>query len=311
MSLFSLIIALLLEQWQPLARHRLPLERVQAYADFFRFRFNAGKHHHGRLAWLVVVGLPAAALTLAFSMLEAIHPLLAFILSIAVFYLTLGFRRLDERFGELHQALKDGDTVQAASLLALWRNAPSHQLNAGELARVAIEQALIDSNKHVFGVIVWFLIGMMLGLGPSGAVIYRLSQYLDAHWGALDDLDHGDFGVFARHIHVRLEWLPVRLSSATFAVVGNFEDAVYCWRTQAHTWADPEQGILLASGAGALGVKLGQAISEDDTLLDRPELGTGDEAAPDYMQSTTGLIWRTLVFWLILLLLITLATLVG
>lgn len=311
MSLFSLIIALLLEHWQPLARPSLPLERVQGYADFFRFRFNAGKHHHGRLAWLVAVGSPAAAITVAFALLDAIHPLLALLLSIAVFYLTLGFRSLNERFGELHQALKDGDTSRAANLLTLWRNMPSQQLNASELARVAIERALIASNQHVFGVIVWFLIGMLLGLGPSGAVIYRLSQYLGAHWGALDDPDHGDFGVFARRVHGWLEWLPVRLSAATFAIVGNFEDAVYCWRTQAHTWADPEQGILLASGAGALGVRLGQTIPEDGVLLDRPELGTGDEAAPDYMQSTTGLIWRTLVFWLILLLLITLATLVG
>ena len=50
----------------------------------------------------------------------------------------------------------------------------------------------------------------------------------------------------------------------SFAIVGDFEDAGLCWRTQAKTWAGEEggehAGIVLASGAGALGVLLGGPI---------------------------------------------------
>jgi adenosylcobinamide-phosphate synthase len=103
----------------------------------------------------------------------------------------------------------------------------------------------------------------------------------------------------------------VRITAAIFAIVGDFEDTVYCWRTQAASWPDPEAGILLASGAGALGVRLGMPIPQGGLPLDRPELGVGDDADADFMRSTVGLVWRSVVFWVILLLLLTLASLLG
>ena len=41
----------------------------------------------------------------------------------------------------------------------------------------------------------------------------------------------------------------------------------------------------------------------------RPELGIGDEADTDFMQSAIGLVWRAMVFQLIMLLLLTVANL--
>jgi adenosylcobinamide-phosphate synthase len=311
MSLLSLIAALLMEQWQQIRPYRFPPDWSASYADFFQHRFNTGEHQHGRAAWLLATGSLILALTLSHALIDAAHPLLALVFCTLLIYLTLGFRRLNQQFSDIHQALRDGDTAQAATLLSIWRGTPCHNYTTSELARSAIEQALLAAYRDVFGVIVWFLVGMLLGLGPAGAVLFRLAQYLNARWGSLNDLDHGDFGQFSRRAYRWLEWLPVRLCSATFAIVGNFEDAIYCWRTQARTWPQADEGILLASGAGALGVRLGQSLPGNGVPHDRPELGTGDPADADFMQSTTGLIWRTLVFWLILLLLLSLATLVS
>ena len=99
----------------------------------------------------------------------------------------------------------------------------------------------------------------------------------------------------------------MRFTAAAFAVVGDFEDAVYCWRTQAANWPDPALGIVLASGAGAIGVKLGMPILAGGAVVERPELGLGDPADTGHLDSTVGLVWRALVVWLILLLLIALA----
>jgi hypothetical protein len=62
--------------------------------------------------------------------------------------------------------------------------------------------------------------------------------------------------VCASSVFATLNWLPVRITAAIFAVVGNFEDAVNCWRTQADDWPDKTTAYLLSSGAGAIGVQL-------------------------------------------------------
>jgi cobalamin biosynthesis protein CobD/CbiB len=86
-------------------------------------------------------------------------------------------------------------------------------------------------------------------------------------------------------------------------VVGDFEDAIYCWRSQAGAWIRPEEGIVLASGAGALGVRLGDPISADGALVVRPQLGVGEDAREDALASLEGLLWRALALWLIVYLL--------
>jgi adenosylcobinamide-phosphate synthase len=86
---------------------------------------------------------------------------------------------------------------------------------------------------------------------------------------------------------------------------------VYCWRTQTASWSAGADGILVATGAGALGVRLGDAVHQDGVVKLRPELGTGDEADVDYMASATGLIWRALVLWLFLIFIVTVAHSLG
>jgi adenosylcobinamide-phosphate synthase len=76
-------------------------------------------------------------------------------------------------------------------------------------------------------------------------------------------------------------------------------------------WVPHRQGILLASGAGAIGIRLGDAVREGNSIRMRPELGTGDEPDADYMKSASGLVWRVLALWMGLLLLVSLAHWVG
>jgi len=104
------------------------------------------------------------------------------------------------------------------------------------------------------------------------------------------------------------------LTALSFAIVGDFEDAIACWRTQAAQWVTHEGGtavgILLAAGGGALGVQLGGPLptlaGDPDS---RPDLGIGDPVEPEVLPSAVGLVWRALVLWLLLILLLTLANL--
>ena len=52
-------------------------------------------------------------------------------------------------------------------------------------------------------------------------------------------------------------------------------------------------------------------VVEAGEISDRAEIGTGDEADVDFMQSAVGLVWRALMLWLLLLLLLGFASMVG
>lgn len=310
MSLFALIAALLLEQFHPLSSRKYLYGWLSHYVNFFQERFNTGQRKHGKMAWLLAM-LPLLFMVVVLSiLLHHAHPIFAWAFNVLVLYLTMGFRQFSHYFTDIHQALRDDKLAEAQALLGQWRGLTAHELNTEEVARVSIEEALLASQHNVFGVIVWFVIFSVLGLGgAAGALLYRLAQFLREHWKNTKTMD--DFGYFAQQAFVLIEWLPLRLTALTFAIVGDFEDTVYCWRSQAASWSDPEDGILLASGAGAIGVRLGMPIPQGGLPLDRAELGIGDDADADFMQSTIGLVWRSVVFWLLLLLLLTLASLLG
>jgi adenosylcobinamide-phosphate synthase len=311
MSLLSLITALLLEQVQPLSSRKYLLTWLDGYVGFFQHNFNAGEHSHGRIAWALALAVPLALAVGLHNLLLAIHPVFAWAFSVLVLYLTMGFRQFSHYYTDIHQALREKKLDEARELLGDWLGKSCNELSREEVARVTIEQALLCSHRNVFGVVFWFVVLMMLGFGPVGAILYRLTLFLYNRWGTRTDTEFGNFGAFARQAYFIIEWLPLRLTAGTFAIVGNFEDTAYCWNNHAPSWPEPETGILLASGAGALGVKLGQTIVLDQQPVFRPEIGMEDEADTDYMQSAIGLVWRAMLFQLLALLFLTLAHLLG
>jgi adenosylcobinamide-phosphate synthase len=304
LKFLSLVAALLLEQAWPLRRGNPVYAAFLRYAAALERQLNAGQYYHGVLAWALAV-LPFAAIAMVVHhALVAVNPVLAWAWSIAVLYLTMGFRQFSHYFRYIADALRQGDLTRAREFLARWRGEPVSELTAPEITRLAIELALVGAHRYVFGPVAWFLV-----LGPAGPVIYRLSAMLAELWPARAETEQ--FGLFAQRFFFGYDWAPARLTAASFAIVGNFEDAVYCWRTQTTSWRAGADGILVATGAGALGVRLGEAVHQDGVVKLRPELGTGDEADVDYMASTTGLIWRALVLWLFLIFIVTVAHSLG
>lgn len=306
MKFLSLLAALLLEQMRPLRAANPVYGAFERYTGVLERHFNSGHRHHGVLAWLLAVGPIALVTVLVSYALHALNPLFAWFWNIAVLYITMGFRQFSHYFTETIRALRAGDMDSARAALAAWREQAASEFSAPEVARVSIELALVGSHRHVFGPIAAFLV-----FGPAGPVVYRTSAILADRWGTRTDPDFGDFGEFSRRFFFWLDWLPARLTAASFAIVGNFEDAIYCWRTQAMAWSARANGVILAAGGGALGVRLGDALHERDGVQFRPELGTGDEADVDYMQSAVGLIWRALVLWLFLVFVVTVAHSLG
>lgn len=306
MTLLSLIFALGLEQIRPLGNRNRVWRLFIRYANHLERNLNAGSNRHGVFAWLVAILPPVVVAIAVYYLLNAVSPVLALVWNVFVLYLTMGFRHFSSAFSEISLALSEGREADARDALAQWTGQSSSELTVNEISRLAIEQGVMDSYRFVFGTMFWFVILP----GPSGALLYRLSQMLYQKWGNRPEAEDR-FGQFADRAARWLDWLPVRLTAFSFAAMGDFEDAVYCWRSQARAWGDYANGILLASAAGALGIRLGDPLKQDYTVKFRPELGLGDEADPNTLRSAVGLVWRSALLWLVFILLMSVVHLLG
>jgi cobalamin biosynthesis protein CobD/CbiB len=307
MSLLSLIAVFLIEQLRPLHYQRVIARPVGAWADFLEAHFNAGECRHGIIAWCLFVLPPVLLVAALYYLFFSSSLLAAWGLNVVVLYLTMGFRQFSHHYTEIQLALRQDDLPKARQLLGEWRGYPADSANAGEVARESIEMALAASHRHVFAVLLWFV----LLPGPCGALMYRLASLAREQWGRRSDDGNGNFARFPVLAFAIIEWLPLRVTASAFAIVGNFEDAIHCWRNQADRWPDRNLGIVLASGAGALGVQLGRPLVNVEEGGAASELGVGDPADVDFMQSAVGLVWRATVLWMLLLFLLGLANLAG
>jgi adenosylcobinamide-phosphate synthase len=243
----------------------------------------------------------------------------AFAWNVLIVYLTLGFRHYSHYFTSIQMALNAGDEASARTLLAEWTKLDTVGMESTEIVRVAVEKSLVTTHRNVFGVFFWFL----MPLGPACAVMYRVAEYLARAWNEPDHMRNEAFGQFAAKAFYWIDWLPVRLTAVAFAVVGNFEDAIYAWRNFAHRWADEAKGIILTAGGGAMGVRLGTPYENAsgvvlpadaatvDSLDIEAEVLPGVEPNVRALQSTVGLVWRALLLWMMLLLLLSGAVWLG
>lgn len=317
MTLFSILFVLVLEQFRPLRRDNPVYGWIVTLAARVERSFNAGRAEHGRLGWLVMMAALVVPTLLIHWMLAFAGPLAQLVWTVAIVYLTLGFRHYSHYFSSIQIALNNGDLTEARRLLAEWSRTETAELDARDIARLAVERALVTTHRNVFGVIFWLL----MPIGPAGAVLYRVAEYLARAWSEPGHLENEAFGQFARRAFRVIDWVPARLTAIAFAIVGNFEDAVYAWRNFARRWSDESTGIILSAGGGAMGVRLGTPTENasnlpltDVTTLETPsdiDVLPGEEPSLRALQSTVGLIWRALLLWILMLLMVSVANWIG
>jgi adenosylcobinamide-phosphate synthase len=175
-------------------------------------------------------------------------------------------------------------------------------------------------------------------VGPAGAIIYRLSEFAQRYYTRRSS-KVGNVYISSSLVSASqqawlvVDWLPSRVTALGFAIVGNFEEAIDSWRNFAQRlartgltdgWNDND-GVILAATSGALNVSLGgealkevfqplatQTIPTDEQdPLGMTETTTGREPNVGHLRSIVGLVWRSVVLWMLLLALLSLARLLG
>ena len=342
MSFFAVLLALIIEQARPLARGNWIHAAFRGWARWSSRSFDAGQSHHGWISWTVAVVVPALLTLLIHWLLWSVSAALAFVWSVAILYVTLGFRQFSHYFTDIRDALDDGDETTARELLAQWRRVDASELPRSEIVRHVIEYSVLAAHRHVFGVLVWFSVLAALGLGPAGAVLYRMSEFVSRYWiyKSKSPVAAGEGASPALQLAAIRAWsvidfVPARVTALGFAVVGSFEDAIDAWRhyTQRFPADAPavsesrNDGVILAATSGAVNVRLGgevlKAVFAPNSSQAFPALGLdtegvaatestlGREPEVAHLRSIVGLVWRSVVLWMVLLALLTLARLLG
>ncbi len=329
MSFFAILFALLIEQARPLARSNPIHAGLRAWALSVCRSFDAGQSRHGWVAWGLAVLVPSlTVLAVHWALLHWLGWPLALVWSVAVLYITLGFRQFSHHFTAIRDALEDGDAAQARARLAQWKQVDASELPRSEIVRHVIEYSVISAHRHVFGVLAWYAVLAALGLGPTGAVLYRLAEFVARYWGPHSRVvtAHPPSASLRRASELAwtaIDWLPARLTALSFAVVGSFEEAIEGWRFHAQRFPNDNDGVVLAATAGAINVRLGGEALRSRAGAQAPpgfeagaDIGDSDSTPgrePDvgHLRSVVGLVWRSVVVWMLLLALLTLARLLG
>lgn len=277
----SLVLERMLDHVQDLRRY----ERYQDYVEWVRQRLQ-GDPWEGRLG-VVLLLAPVVLITLLLQieLNGALFGLLGLLFAVGVLVFCLGPRDLGHELGQYREAHASGN-LEVSTRLARTLMGVEPPADPIDQARAVTAAVLVQANVRIFGVLFWFAV-----LGPVGAVLYRAVTELSR----LTLQDNDEFAWASRQLNELLDWLPARLTALGYALSGHFEAAVVSWRAATASrdcWLVPAAEVLAAAGAGAL--DLDQEIT--------------DSIAWDHaLQSAMSLVWRTLVLWVFVIALLTLA----
>lgn len=261
MILLSLLLALAAQHFVPPPRGLRLEALVGRLCLAMPRRLDAGDAASGRVALIVLVAATCAPVAVLAWLAAALHPLLVIVLDAAVLYGSLRF-------------------LEAVA---------SPPAGVGVGARV--EAGLRQAHHGTFALLFWYL----LLPGPIGVVLHGVLRQASELWNLGEPGEARAFGQAAARVFRAVDWLPQRATALSLAVVGNFEDALFCWRAQGLQRPAERDAVVLAAGAGAMGVTIGPG---DDANAGEPTaFGTGEPAREEALASLEGLLWRSLVLW--------------
>ena len=211
------------------------------------------------------------------------------VLGVLCLYLALGHRSLHEHGAPVAAALSRCDETTARRLAARMVSRDADRMH---VSRATTESILENGSDAVFGALFWFLLA-----GAPGVVAYRLVNTLDAMWGYRNER-FIDFGWAAARFDDLLNIVPARLTALSYALTGRTCAALCCAWRQGRNWDGPNAGVVMAGGAGALGVLLGGPCHYAGQRRRRPWLGCGATPQAADILRALALIRRSVWLWL-------------
>lgn len=192
----------------------------------------------------------------------------------AATWVTLGGATLARTGTRMADLLDAGDVEGARALLPSLCGRDPAALDADGLARAALESVAENTSDAHVAPLLWASVA-----GVPGVLMYRGVNTLDAMIGNKSPR-YTRFGWAAARLDDIANYVAARLAGALVVacaplVGGSAAGAVRAWRRDAARHPSPNAGVVEATFAGALGVRLGGPTQYRHELEIRPTLGDG------------------------------------
>ncbi len=213
---------------------------------------------------------------------------------------------------------------------AEWRHLDASELPRTEVLRHVIEHALLAAHRHVFGVFFWFVVAARRSAWGRPARCCTAWPSSSAATGATASARSTRrpttrLLALSQRLFALIDHVPARLTAFGFAVVGNFEEADQRLAARCRAVAACQRGHHPGRGGRrrrrAAGRQAAPGVTPDRSKTfsagahaghgRRRGLDAGVPLQPGHLQSVVGLVWRSVVLWMLLLALLTLANVLG
>lgn len=301
--LLAQVLALVLDQLLGEPRRYHPLVGFGALLSFLQSNLNKEGQHKkakGVLAWLLAV-VPLVSLCAGILWLSAqFSTLLFWVLSTLILYLSIGLNSLKRHANWVAEPLAKGDLSGARQKLSWLVSRQTEKMDETQINKACIESVLENGSDAVYGALFWFIVA-----GAPGALMYRLANTLDASWGYRTPR-YLDFGYAAARLDDLLNLIPARVCSLAYSLSGDCRNAFASWRsvrqwrqTDGLKTASPNAGIVMASGAGALCLRLGGLAVYEGVERLKPQWGRGELPQVQDIGRSIHLLYRSLLLFVL------------
>lgn len=192
----------------------------------------------------------------------------------ATTFVALGGTSLTRTGARMADVLSAGDVDAGRRLLPSLCGRDPAVLDVEGLIRASVESVAENTSDAQIAPLLWIAVG-----GVPAVLVYRGANTLDAMIGHHSPR-YERFGWAAARFDDALNIVAARVTGVAVAVCaplvgGSPADAIRAWRRDAGRHPSPNAGVVEASFAGALGVRLGGPTQYAHQLEIRPALGDG------------------------------------
>lgn len=236
--------------------------------------------------WKAIFGIlfPILLVIVILNLLLAHFWLLYLLYGIVILLLCLDIRDVKLKLADYFGALTTENTSRAQVEVEKFTQQPVDQ-DKSIMIRVVTGAIFVQSLTTIFSVIFWFLL-----LGPFGAILYYLVAAMSER---ATQYESGENVIYnsASLFKGILDWIPVRLVTLTYALIGHFAPVFSIWIEHLGGGVSANSSFLIDSGL---------------TALDLPKESTALDVEENY--KAAGLVTWTLWTWVIV---IVLANIIG